>query len=199
MLSTSRDGAVSLLTLGRPERRNALNLELARAIWEAAQAEVAAGADANGAAVDLGFGGLCALDLFVTAEHQHAALPVGIDIDAHQRAGGVEQKRARCDARGAERARCVQNHRLPAVDALGADHFLFGKHGIEGKSCAHPGPCPWLPCHQAHGVRDRGLGRARAQSEAAGSLLGPTSWVLFCARPGRATSRRGASVVHCAA
>lgn len=44
MLATSRDGAVSLLTLGRPERRNALNLELARALWESAQDEVAAGA-----------------------------------------------------------------------------------------------------------------------------------------------------------
>lgn len=44
MLSTTRDGAVSLLTLDREERRNALNLELARAIHEAAAAEVAAGA-----------------------------------------------------------------------------------------------------------------------------------------------------------
>lgn len=46
MLSTSRDGAVSLLTLERPERRNAISLELAHAIDEAAAAEVAAGARA---------------------------------------------------------------------------------------------------------------------------------------------------------
>lgn len=44
MLSTSRDGAVSLLTLEREERRNAISLELAHAIDAAAAAEVAAGA-----------------------------------------------------------------------------------------------------------------------------------------------------------
>lgn len=44
MLATTRDGSVSLLTLQRPERRNALNLELCRAIWASAQEEVAAGA-----------------------------------------------------------------------------------------------------------------------------------------------------------
>lgn len=44
MLSTTRDGAVSLLTLDRPERRNALNLDLCQAIDEAAAGEVAAGA-----------------------------------------------------------------------------------------------------------------------------------------------------------
>ncbi|WZH51875.1 MAG: enoyl-CoA hydratase [Nocardioides alkalitolerans] len=44
MLATTRDGAVSLLTLQRPERRNALNLELCRAIDAAAHAEVEAGA-----------------------------------------------------------------------------------------------------------------------------------------------------------
>lgn len=44
MLDTRRDGPVSVLTLQRPERRNALNLELARAIDAAARAEVDAGA-----------------------------------------------------------------------------------------------------------------------------------------------------------
>ncbi len=44
MLSISRDGAVSLLTLQRPERRNALNLELCRELHEAAGKEVAEGA-----------------------------------------------------------------------------------------------------------------------------------------------------------
>lgn len=44
MLTTTRDGSVSLLTLQRPERRNALDLELCRAIWASAQEEVAAGA-----------------------------------------------------------------------------------------------------------------------------------------------------------
>lgn len=44
VLSTDRDGAVSLLTLRRPDRRNALDLSLCRAITEAAGAEVAAGA-----------------------------------------------------------------------------------------------------------------------------------------------------------
>ena len=44
MLSTSRDGAVSLLTLERPARRNALNIELCQAIDAAAAAEVVAGA-----------------------------------------------------------------------------------------------------------------------------------------------------------
>ncbi|MFW6773476.1 enoyl-CoA hydratase [Nocardioides sp. CPCC 205120] len=44
MLATSRDGSVSLLTLQRPERRNALSLELCRAIAAAAQQEVDAGA-----------------------------------------------------------------------------------------------------------------------------------------------------------
>ncbi len=46
MLATTRDGAVSLLTLGRPERRNALDLELARGLWKAAQEEFATGARA---------------------------------------------------------------------------------------------------------------------------------------------------------
>src|SRR5690606_13485750 len=44
MLATTRHDAVSLLTLQRPDRRNAINLELARAIHEAARAEVEAGA-----------------------------------------------------------------------------------------------------------------------------------------------------------
>lgn len=44
MLTTTRDGAVSLLTLEREERRNALNLDLCDAINEAAAGEVAAGA-----------------------------------------------------------------------------------------------------------------------------------------------------------
>ncbi|WP_148613288.1 enoyl-CoA hydratase [Nocardioides rubriscoriae] len=44
VLDTSRDGAVSVLELRRPERRNALDLELCRAITAAAGAEVAAGA-----------------------------------------------------------------------------------------------------------------------------------------------------------
>lgn len=44
MLSTTRDGAVSLLTLEREQRRNALDVDLARAIDAAAAAEVAAGA-----------------------------------------------------------------------------------------------------------------------------------------------------------
>ena len=44
VLETSRDGSVSLLELRRPERRNALDLELCRAITAAAGAEVAAGA-----------------------------------------------------------------------------------------------------------------------------------------------------------
>ncbi|MDF9714942.1 enoyl-CoA hydratase [Nocardioides sp. ChNu-153] len=44
MLATTRDGSVSLLTLQRPERRNALSLELCRAIAAAAQEEVDAGA-----------------------------------------------------------------------------------------------------------------------------------------------------------
>jgi len=43
MLETSRDGAVSVLELQREERRNALDLDLCRAIWAAAQEEVAAG------------------------------------------------------------------------------------------------------------------------------------------------------------
>ncbi|MFB9312199.1 enoyl-CoA hydratase [Nocardioides plantarum] len=44
VLDTRRDGAVSLLELRRPDRRNALDLELCRAITAAARAEVAAGA-----------------------------------------------------------------------------------------------------------------------------------------------------------
>jgi len=44
VLDVSRDGAVALLTLTRDERRNALNLDLCRAIHEAAQAAVADGA-----------------------------------------------------------------------------------------------------------------------------------------------------------
>jgi enoyl-CoA hydratase len=44
VLHTHRDGAVSVLELRRPERRNALDLELCRAITATAGAEVAAGA-----------------------------------------------------------------------------------------------------------------------------------------------------------
>lgn len=44
VLATRRDGAVSVLELRRPERRNALDLALCRAITAAAGAEVAAGA-----------------------------------------------------------------------------------------------------------------------------------------------------------
>jgi enoyl-CoA hydratase len=44
VLATSRDGAVSVLELRRPERRNALDLELCQALTAAAGAEVAAGA-----------------------------------------------------------------------------------------------------------------------------------------------------------
>ncbi|MEO9323952.1 enoyl-CoA hydratase [Nocardioides sp. C4-1] len=44
VLGTRRDGTVSVLELRRPERRNALDLELCRAITAAATAEVAAGA-----------------------------------------------------------------------------------------------------------------------------------------------------------
>lgn len=44
VLATSRDGAVSVLELRRPQRRNALDLELCRAISTAAHEEVAAGA-----------------------------------------------------------------------------------------------------------------------------------------------------------
>ncbi len=44
VLDVSRDGAVALLTLTRDERRNALNLDLCRAIHEAAQAAVGDGA-----------------------------------------------------------------------------------------------------------------------------------------------------------
>lgn len=44
MLATTRHGSVSLLELQRPERRNALDLAQCRALAEAAQAEVAAGA-----------------------------------------------------------------------------------------------------------------------------------------------------------
>lgn len=44
MLATTRDGAVSLLELQRPERRNALDLAQCRAIDAAAAAEVEAGA-----------------------------------------------------------------------------------------------------------------------------------------------------------
>ncbi|MGA8255051.1 MAG: enoyl-CoA hydratase [Nocardioides sp.] len=44
MLATTRHGAVSVLELQRSERRNALNLELCRAIDDAAHAEVHAGA-----------------------------------------------------------------------------------------------------------------------------------------------------------
>lgn len=43
VLDVARDGDVTLLTLHRPQRRNALNLELCRAIWDAAQQAVAAG------------------------------------------------------------------------------------------------------------------------------------------------------------
>ena len=44
MLAVTRDDAVSVLELQRPERRNALDLAQCRAIDEAAAAEVAAGA-----------------------------------------------------------------------------------------------------------------------------------------------------------
>lgn len=44
VLGTHRDGPVAVLTLRRPERRNALDLELCRAIEATAGAEVAAGA-----------------------------------------------------------------------------------------------------------------------------------------------------------
>ena len=44
VLDVSRDGDVSLLRLARPERRNALDLELCRALTTTAGAEVAAGA-----------------------------------------------------------------------------------------------------------------------------------------------------------
>ena len=43
VLEIVRDGDVTLLTLRREERRNALNLDLCRAIWAAAQAVVADG------------------------------------------------------------------------------------------------------------------------------------------------------------
>ena len=43
MLASTRDGAVSLLTLQRPDRRNALDLALCRSILETATAEVDAG------------------------------------------------------------------------------------------------------------------------------------------------------------
>ena len=44
MLGTTRDGSVSLIELRRPERRNALDLAQCRALHEAAETEVAAGA-----------------------------------------------------------------------------------------------------------------------------------------------------------
>ncbi len=44
VLDTRRDGPVSVLELRRPERRNALDLELCRALAAAARTEVAAGA-----------------------------------------------------------------------------------------------------------------------------------------------------------
>lgn len=44
MLEVTRHGSVSLLTLQRPERRNALDLELCRALWVAANEEATAGA-----------------------------------------------------------------------------------------------------------------------------------------------------------
>jgi len=44
LLTTARDGDVVLLTLGRPDRRNALNLELCRALDAAAHAAVEDGA-----------------------------------------------------------------------------------------------------------------------------------------------------------
>lgn len=44
MLGTTRDGAVSILELQRPERRNALDLAQCRRLAETAAAEVAAGA-----------------------------------------------------------------------------------------------------------------------------------------------------------
>lgn len=44
MLATTREGAVSVLELQRPERRNALDLALCRALRDAAAAEVDAGA-----------------------------------------------------------------------------------------------------------------------------------------------------------
>jgi enoyl-CoA hydratase len=44
VLDTRRDGSVSVLELRRPERRNALDLELCRALTASATAEVAAGA-----------------------------------------------------------------------------------------------------------------------------------------------------------
>ncbi len=44
VLATSRDGNVSILTLGRPDFRNALNTELCRAIHAGVDAEIAAGA-----------------------------------------------------------------------------------------------------------------------------------------------------------
>lgn len=44
VLDVDRDGDVTLLTLTREDRRNALNLELCRALWERAQTAVADGA-----------------------------------------------------------------------------------------------------------------------------------------------------------
>lgn len=64
----------------------------------------------------------------MAAEHEHGAVPVGVDVDPDQRAGAVEQERDRGFAAGAEGAAGVEHHRLATIEAFGADDLVFGEH-----------------------------------------------------------------------
>ncbi len=117
MISTRRDGSVSLLTLQREDRRNALDLDLCRAILAAAEAEAQAGARVlvvtgqgssfcSGADLD-GVYGTEFLDALYGMLHGLAALPVPLVAAVNGPAiGAGTQLALACDLRvGDETAR----------------------------------------------------------------------------------------------